>query len=86
MKPVALRCDNPECDGILDSDVMYEPTHGRVYHVGECQLLGLAHLAWDSEDMIFGNFEKISLEKALGLYHKGKLKQAASASDSPSQA
>ena len=77
---VILYCNNPQCSSsIKEGPVAYDMERKEIYHPdGNCAKIAMAHRAFNSqtsEDTLFVSLDYISLEKALKLLRKGKLKQ-----------
>ena len=71
-----LYCCNPQCrQPIDDGHIAYDKEHGTIYHIGECQLLGVAWETFNSKAVTTGDFSLISRLQAFRLLENKKLKQ-----------
>ena len=72
-----LYCANPQCEyPVIHSDIIaYHRDEKEIYHLGECQLLGVAWKSWNTRGITMGTFERITRNEALRLLQKGHIQQ-----------
>jgi len=72
-----LFCANPQCnEAIVTEPVAYNRAVGELYHDFECAQDAIAHRVFHSGQAEIGNIDYLSMENALKLVRKGKLKKA----------
>ncbi len=73
-----LYCANPQCKSpIFEEPLAYDKDNREVYHNGQCATFANALRALKSDCVVFSNLDYITLDKAIDLLKKGKLKQTA---------
>ncbi len=65
-------CSNPMCGmPIRETEMCYVPELGRLYHMGDCQNMGVMHEVLESYHLMIANSRHVSKEQALDMIRKG---------------